>query len=93
MQPQKRLEISVLGSREMVLSIKRISCTVTTQLICAFVFTYAKCRFSNDTAQIFDLNTLKQYTAIFTADKMAYCDIFLTSAQNIDCGYMLEPPH
>ena len=24
--------------------------------------------------------------------KMKNCDIFLTSAQNIDCGYSLEPP-
>ena len=23
---------------------------------------------------------------------MKNCDIFLTSAQNIDCGYSLEPP-
>ena len=23
---------------------------------------------------------------------MKNCDIFLTFAQNIDCGYMLEPP-
>ena len=25
-------------------------------------------------------------------NKMKNCDIFLTSAQNIDCGYSLEPP-
>ena len=24
--------------------------------------------------------------------KMKHCDIFLISAQNIDCGYSLEPP-
>ena len=30
-----------------------ISCAVTTQLICAFVFAYAKSRFSLDEAQIF----------------------------------------
>ena len=30
-----------------------ISCVVTTQLICAFVFTYAKSRFSHDAARIF----------------------------------------
>ena len=24
--------------------------------------------------------------------QMKNCDIFLTFAQNIDCGYMLEPP-
>ena len=29
-----------------------ISCTVTTQLICVFVFTYAKIRFSHDTVKI-----------------------------------------
>ena len=29
-----------------------ISCTVTTQLICALVFAYAKSRFSHDVAQI-----------------------------------------
>ena len=29
-----------------------ISCTVTSQLICVFVFAYAKIRFSHDAAQI-----------------------------------------
>ena len=38
-----------------------------------------------------------QYTAIFHACKndnfqMKICDIFLIFAQNIDCGYTLEPP-
>ena len=39
----KRLEISDLGSRGIVLSVK---------LICVFVFAYAKSRFSHDAAQI-----------------------------------------
>ena len=51
-----RLEILDLGSREIVLSQKQrccqISCAVTTQLICAFVFTYAKRRFSHDLAHL-----------------------------------------
>ena len=39
-----------------------------------------------------------QYTAIFHGRKndnfqMKNCDIFLFFAQNIDCGYTLEPPH
>ena len=38
-----------------------------------------------------------QYTAIFHGHKkvdflMKNCDIFLNFAQNIDCGYLLEPP-
>ena len=38
-----------------------------------------------------------QYTAIFHGRKddnfqMKNCDIFLFFAQNIDCGYTLEPP-
>ena len=39
-----------------------------------------------------------QYTAIFHGCKndnfkMKIFDIFLVFAQNIDCGYTLEPPH
>ena len=39
-----------------------------------------------------------QYTAIFHGYKndhfqMKNCNIFLIFAQNIDCGYSLEPPH
>ena len=42
-------------------------------------------------------NMPMQYTAIFHGCKngnfqMNNCDIFLIFAQNIDCGYMLEPP-
>ena len=39
-----------LGSRRIVLSRALISCAITTQLICVFVFAYAKFRFSHDTA-------------------------------------------
>ena len=43
-------------------------------------------------------NTPMQYTAIFHCCKndnfqMKNSDIFLIFAQNIDRGYMLEPPH
>ena len=43
-------------------------------------------------------NTPMQYTAIFQRCKnvhfqMKIFDIFLTFAQNIDCGYTLEPPN
>ena len=43
-------------------------------------------------------NTPMQYTAIFHGCKnhkfqMKSCDNFLIFAQNIDCGYTLEPPH
>ena len=43
-------------------------------------------------------NTPMQYTAIFHGFKnvnfqMKKFNIFLTFAQNIDCGYTLEPPH
>ena len=42
-------------------------------------------------------NTPMQYAAIFHGSKngnlqMKICDIFLIFAQNIDCGYTLEPP-
>ena len=48
----KRLETSDLESRGIVISVYRktkalISCVVTAQLICVFVFTYAKSRFSH----------------------------------------------
>ena len=49
------LEISDVGSRGIVLLAKTkalISCAVTAQLICIFVFAYAKCRFSHNAAQI-----------------------------------------
>ena len=41
---------------------------------------------------------LFKYTEIFTTKKnenfqIKNSDIFLISAQNIDCGYSLEPPH
>ena len=43
-------------------------------------------------------NTTMQYTAIFHGCKkvnfqMKNTNIFLIFAQNIDCGYTLEPPH
>ena len=43
-------------------------------------------------------NTPMQYTAIFHGRKnydiqMKNGDIFLIFAQNMDCGYTLEPPH
>ena len=42
-------------------------------------------------------NMSVQYTAIFHGYKNDYfqmkiCDVFLIFAQNIDCGYSLEPP-
>ena len=54
----KRLEILDLGSRGIVLPLVAktkalISCAVVTvHLICAFVFAYAKSRFSHDAAHI-----------------------------------------
>ena len=52
-----RLEISDLDRRGIVLSIVAktkalISCAVTAQLICVFVFAYAKSLFSHNKAQI-----------------------------------------
>ena len=43
-------------------------------------------------------NMSVQYTAVFHGCKngnfqMKNCDDFLIFAQNIDCGYTLEPPH
>ena len=43
-------------------------------------------------------NTPMQYTSIFHGCKndkfqVNFLNIFLIFAQNIDCGYTLEPPH
>ena len=45
-------EISDLKNRGIVLSKALISCAVTVQLICAFVFVYAESRFSHEAAHI-----------------------------------------
>ena len=47
---------------------------------------------------LYDVNMSMHYTVIFTALKrtifhMKNWDIFVTFAQELDCGYMLEPPH
>ena len=47
---------------------------------------------------VYTFNMPMIYTAIFRGCKngnfqMKNCDLFLIFAQNIDCGYMLEPPH
>ena len=55
-----------------------ISCAVTAQLICAFVFAYAKSRSSHDAAQYSKARVYKGM----------HC--FLDFAQNIDCGCLLE---
>ena len=40
------------------------------------------------------INMPMHYTATFTTVKMTSCDIFqIIFAQNIDCGYSLDPPH
>ena len=62
-EDNKRLEILDLGKTVIVLSYvvktkAQISCAVTAQLICVFVFAYAKRRFSHDAAYIAE-NTLK----------------------------------
>ena len=57
-------------------------------------------RFARVCSHVTDLhyeNTPMQYTAIFHGCKtdnfqMRKCDVFLIFAQNIDCGYTLEPP-
>ena len=55
------------------------------------------CR-SSELSQKHYENTPMQYLAIFHGRKndnfqMKNCDNFLIFAQNIDCGYTLEPPH
>ena len=55
----------------------------------------------HDVETIHDLhyeNMSMQYTAIFHGCKnsnfqMKNCEVFLILAQNLDCGYTLEPPH
>ena len=89
-----------------------ISCTVTAELICVFVFMYAKNRFKSKQLlfnccsdlsgeigrHLHYANMSMQYTSIFHGCKndnfhMKNFDVFLIFAQNIDCGYTLEPPH
>ena len=60
-----------------------ISCAVTAQLICVFVFAYANCWFSHAQAQIVKKKENFQQKTF---------DIFLIFAQNVDCVYTLEPP-
>ena len=49
----RRLEISELGSRGIVLSNKGADhLAVTAKLVCIFVFAYAKSRFSHDEAHV-----------------------------------------
>ena len=64
----------------------------TVILISAFVFAAYTCIVLSHYA-----NTPVQYTAIFHGCKnvhfqMKFVNIFLIFAQNIDCGYTLEPP-
>ena len=63
-----------------------ISCTVTAQLICAFVFAYTKSRFSYEATQI---NLPLLYSEIFKAVKITISDKKLQQlpfffAQSID---------
>ena len=51
-EDDKRLEILDLGRRGIVVAKALFSCAVMTQLICAFVFTYAKSCFSHDATNI-----------------------------------------
>ena len=53
------LEISNLESRGIVLSVYAlISCAVTAQLICVFVFAFAKSRFSHNEAHFVTYKTI-----------------------------------
>ena len=56
MEDCNKLEILDLGRRRIVLFVVKtkvlISCEVTVQLICGFVYTYAKSSFSHDVALI-----------------------------------------
>ena len=69
--------------------------------VCYFHFfgLFLTSRGSNWSEVIFHYeNTPMQYTAIFHGRKndnfqMKSCNIFLLFAQNIDCGYTLEPPN
>ena len=49
-EDDRRLEISDLESRGIVLSKQRCYCPAIAQLICIFVFAYAKSSFSHDAA-------------------------------------------
>ena len=64
--------------------------------VCAWVGVYhAFCGFCIFfITQTYPCNILQYFTAEKNDNfQVKNCDIFLIYAQNIDCGYTLEPPH
>ena len=83
----KKLESSNFGykkKRHCTIRVEKtkalISFAVTAKLICAFVFAQQKIRFSRDAAHI----VKRGFATVYL--------FFLFLIQNIDCGYLLEPP-
>ena len=85
-----------------------ISCAVTAQLICAFVFTYAGCWLSDSAAQInshssFQSCRMENIMKTHTCNIQTFFEIktfqlnffeyFLIFSQNRESGYMLKMPH
>ena len=83
-----------------------ISFAVTVKLICAFVFAYADCWFSHGVAHLlyvqgfclfitktcpYDIHIFPKVVKIENFQFKNF-DNFLIFAQNINCGYTLEPP-
>ena len=72
------MDCTIYEAKTMVL----ISCAVTPQLICAFVFAYAKSRFSHDAAQLFHkeveashLDKQNQMITLENASKLTVQDV------------------
>ena len=71
------------------------SCVISSRLMTYPHFTLVSLP---ETLPVHYENTPLQYTVVFNGYKndnfqMKNCDIFHISAQYIDCGYTLEPPH
>ena len=56
-----------------------ISFTVTTKLICIFVFAYADCWFSHAVAQVFSIHSTKCYEGSYPFPSPHACNLYSVS--------------
>ena len=71
-----RIKLVDLNANHVAKTKTLISCVVTAQLICAFVFTYAVCRFSDVAARISKLIINFGFLGVFLLS-VFYCFFFL----------------
>ena len=84
----------ILSSSYLYINVSEVHCSLQMFLcchLCSYKITKQYVNIKRHYA-----NTLMQYTAIFHGCKKIFSDekmlFFLIFAQNIDCGYTLEPP-